>query len=83
MKTRCESCTSCGMPMENAEDFALGDKASPFCRYCTDPVGKLLPFEKILSSNAAYYKESQGLSDSAAMKMATDLLKNQPAWKNY
>lgn len=82
MKPKCESCSSCGMPMENAEDFALGDTSSAYCRYCTDKSGKLLPFEKILKSNADYYKESQGITEHAALKMATDLLKSQPAWKN-
>lgn len=81
MKSKCLSCSSCGMPMENAEDHALGNTASEFCRYCVDAAGALLPFEKILSSNASYYKESQGLTDQAAIKMATDLLKSQPAWK--
>lgn len=82
MNQKCKSCSSCGMPMENAEEFALGNTASEFCKYCTDKLGQLLPYEKILNSNAAYYKESQGLTEQAAMKMAQDLLKSQPAWKN-
>ena len=82
MKQKCLSCSSCGMPMENAEDYALSNTDSEFCRYCVDTGGKLLPFEKILNSNASYYQESQGLTEAAAMKMATYLLKSQPAWKN-
>jgi hypothetical protein len=70
------------MPMQNAEEFALGDLNSDFCKYCTDAAGKLLPFEQILKANADYFKESQGLAEHAAFKMATDLLKSQPAWKN-
>jgi hypothetical protein len=68
--------------MENAEEFALGDTTSEFCKYCTDQSGHLLPFEKILKSNTDYFKESQGLTEQAALKMATDLLRSQPAWKN-
>ena len=79
---KCPSCSSCGMPMEKTEDFALANSASVFCRYCADDTGKLLPFEQILKSNSDYFKESQGLSEQAAMKMASDLLKSQPAWKN-
>lgn len=82
MSEKCQSCSSCGMPLENTEDFALGDVGSAFCRYCTDKAGKLLPFEKILKANASYFQETQGLTETAALKMATDLLKNQPAWKN-
>lgn len=82
MKQKCLSCSSCGMPMENAEDYALSNTTSEFCRYCVDEAGKLLSFDKILNANASYFKESQGLTETAAMKMATDLLKSQPAWKN-
>ncbi|HWU43906.1 MAG TPA: zinc ribbon domain-containing protein [Bdellovibrio sp.] len=81
MKQKCQSCSSCGMPMENPEEFALGDTSSVYCKYCTDKNGKLLPFEKILKANTDYLKESQGLTEQAALKMATDLLKSQPAWK--
>jgi hypothetical protein len=69
------------MPMENAEDHALGNPGNEFCRYCTDESGKLLPFEKILKANSEYFQESQGLTPQAALKMATDLLQSQPAWK--
>ncbi len=82
MKPKCQSCASCGMPLENAEDFALGDTASSYCQYCTDKKGMLLPYEKILKANQDYFKESQGLTETAALKMATDLLKSQPAWKD-
>ena len=82
MKPKCKSCSSCGMPIENPKDFSLGDTSSDYCRYCTDKSGKLLPYEKILKANADYFKESQGLTNEAAHKMATDLLKSQPAWKN-
>jgi hypothetical protein len=82
MKTKCQSCSSCGMPMEHAEDFSLGNMTSEFCKYCTDKTGKLLGFDQILKANADYFQESQGLTAQAAVKMATDLLKSQPAWKN-
>ena len=78
---RCESCNSCGMPLNAAEDFAMGDETSTFCRYCVDKQGKLLPYETILKSNASYYQKSQGISESAAVQMARDLLVSMPAWK--
>ncbi len=82
MKPRCQSCNSCGMPLEKKDDFALGDTAAIYCAYCTDTQGKLLPYEQILKANTDYLKESQGLTDQAALKMAKDLLKEQPAWKH-
>jgi hypothetical protein len=82
MKQKCTSCNSCGMPLESKADFALGNTASTFCRYCVDEGGKLLPYDVILKNNAHYYTESQGLTQQAANKMASDLLKTMPAWKS-
>lgn len=83
MTTRCKSCGSCGMPMEKNEDFALGNTSSDYCRYCTDKVGKLLPFARILQMNADYLVESQGVTPEAAQKMASEMLKKLPAWQNH
>lgn len=82
MTGKCRSCASCAMPLEKAENFALGDTSSEYCRYCTDKSGKLLPFEKILKMNARHYVETQGITQEAALKMAIELLKSQPAWKS-
>ena len=62
MAEKCPACGSCGMPMEKPEDFALGDVTRPYCRYCTDARGELLPFEKVLETNARFYVESQGVT---------------------
>ncbi len=69
------------MPMEKLEDFALQNSGSDYCKYCTDEQGKLLPWEQILKVNADYFKDSQGITEVASVKMATDLLRAQPAWK--
>ncbi len=82
MKKKCESCNSCGMPLENQKDFALGDTNSIYCKYCVDKKGELLPYDTIVKNNVHYYKESQGLTDDAAKKMTLDLLKTMPAWKH-
>ena len=81
MQPKCESCNSCGMPLENKDDFAMGDTSSTFCKYCVDDKGKLLSYDTILKNNAAYYVESQGITELAAQKMAKDLLITMPAWK--
>lgn len=70
------------MPLENQDDYAIGDTSSPYCKYCVDTHGQLLPYETILKANAHYYQESQGLTEQAATKMAKDLLHSMPAWKN-
>ena len=55
MPEKCISCGSCGMPMEKPEDFALGDVTQPYCAWCTDARGKLLPYEQVLETNARIY----------------------------
>ena len=82
MKPRCESCNSCGMPLEKNEDFALGNLESIYCQYCVNSMGELLPYETILKNNVHYFQESQGLTEPAAIKMTKDLLKTMPAWKS-
>jgi hypothetical protein len=80
-QAKCPSCASCGMPLEKAADFALGDQKQPYCHFCTDKKGKLLPYEQILAMNAKYYVESQAVTPVAAQKMAADMLAAQPPWK--
>lgn len=79
---KCPACGSCGMPLEKPEDFALGDVTRPYCRYCTDASGELLPYEKVLETNASYYEESQGVKPDVAMRLAQAMLADMPAWRD-
>jgi len=69
------------MPMEKPEDFALGDVTQPYCSYCTDARGKLLPYEQVLETNARIYEQSQGVTPEAAKQLAQALLADMPAWR--
>lgn len=82
MIVKCVSCGSCGFPMEKPEDFALADPRQPYCRYCTDARGALLPYQTVLATNARHYLETQGVSDEAARGMAAALLASMPAWRD-
>lgn len=82
MNEKCKACGSCGVPLEKAEDYALGDPSQEYCCYCTDEKGGLLPYSEILEMNTKYYIESQGITEQAAQTMAANFLKSQPAWKN-
>src|SRR5260370_16878305 len=79
MAEKCISCGSCGMPMEKPEDFALGDVTQPYCSYCTDARGKLLPYEQVLETNARIYEQSQGVTPEAAKHFAQPLPADIPA----
>lgn len=80
MKT-CPSCYSCGMPLENPSDFALGDINQKFCSHCTDEKGNLKPYGEILEGLKNYLIHSQGLEQSAALDISKNILAKQPAWK--
>ncbi len=81
MQTKCDSCGSCGMPLEKPEDHALGDISNSYCVHCADHNGKLLPYDTVLKSNIQYFIDSQGLDEAAATKMAKEFLLDMPAWK--
>jgi len=68
--------------MEKPEDFALGDVTQPYCSYCTDARGKLLPYEQVLDINARIYEQSQGVTSEAAKRLAQALLADMPAWRD-
>jgi len=82
MADKCPACGSCGMPMERPEDFALGNPASLYCRYCTDAQGNLLPYEQVLATEIGFYVKSQGITPEAATRLAEALLADKPAWKS-
>ncbi|MBV8055486.1 MAG: hypothetical protein JOZ29_09295 [Deltaproteobacteria bacterium] len=82
MAEKCPACGSCGMPMEQPEDHALGDVSHEYCRYCTDARGELLPYEQVLATNARFYVESQGVTPAAADQMARAMLADMPAWRS-
>jgi len=81
MSDKCPACGSCGMPMERPEQFALGDPSSIYCSSCTDANGNLRSYEDIVSMNAQFYVQSQGITPEAARRMAQALLASMPAWK--
>jgi len=82
MADKCPACGSCGMPLEKPEDYALGDVTRPYCRYCTDARGELLPYEQVLETNKRFYVESQGITPEAATRMAREMLADMPAWRD-
>lgn len=74
-------CIACGMPMEKAEDFAMGDETKNYCRYCCNPDGSMQNFGQKLTSLTDFITRTQGLDQTVAEKTAKDMIKNLPAWK--
>jgi hypothetical protein len=81
MSLRCQSCNSCGMPFEKAEDHALGNTENEYCAYCVHPDGTLKSYDEILLGTAEFLIQSQGIDKKAAEAIARETLQNLPAWK--
>ena len=75
-------CESCGMPMKNMEDFGGGDPQNKYCRFCTDEKGNLKSYQEKVIDFKNLLMKTQDLSESQAVKMAKESLKQFPAWKN-
>lgn len=78
--TKCEACTSCGMPFRERTDYALGDESQPYCKNCTRQDGTLRSYDEVLALTARYFIDSQGVDPQVAERMAKDLLSTLPAW---
>ena len=82
MEKTCPSCYSCGMPLVNASDYALGDTNQQYCSHCTDSQGQLKPYEVVLNDTAHYLAHSQGLAMDAALGIAKEMIEKLPAWRD-
>lgn len=81
-KTNMKKCIACGMPMENPEDYAVGDPQKEYCRYCCHPDGTMQSYDEKLVSLTDFIVKTQGLDDKAANSAAKSMMAELPAWKN-
>jgi len=59
-------CISCGMPLEKAEHFPLGDESKEWCVYCARPDGSLKSYDEALAGMSGFIVQTQGLDPEAA-----------------
>ena len=74
------TCIACGMPMEGAEDHALGDVAKTYCRYCAREDGTMQSYPEKLGNYASWLISTQGLDPTIARGQAEVILRALPAW---
>jgi hypothetical protein len=74
-------CIACGMPMENPQDFPLGDEGKDYCIHCAKPDGGMQSYGEKLESMTAFIVRTQGLDSGAARTAAKEMLSKLPAWK--
>jgi hypothetical protein len=76
-------CIACGMPMKKASDYAMGDEAREYCRFCARPDGSMQSYEEKLEGLAEYIVRSQGIDREAAKKVSLRLMADLPAWRDH
>ena len=75
-------CIACGMPMETPSDFTMGDPAKDYCIHCARPDGSMQSFDEKKTSLAQFLMKTQGIDQTVANGMATQMMRRQPAWKS-
>ncbi len=75
-------CIACGMPMEKAEDHAMGDVTKDYCRHCARPDGSMQSYDEKVESMSRFLASTRGLPQEQARRQAMAHLGEQPAWKD-
>ena len=75
-------CIACGMPMEDPEDFAMGDESKKYCCYCARPDGSMQSYEEKLESMTEFMMGSEDLARDEAREAAISYMSDLPAWKD-
>ncbi|NLU31222.1 MAG: AraC family transcriptional regulator [Clostridiaceae bacterium] len=78
-----KTCIACGMPMEDISDFAGNDPGKDYCVHCARPDGEMQSFEEKRENLASFIVRTQGFNENAARKIAEDMMRKLPAWKDY
>lgn len=77
-------CIACSMPMENPQDFWLGDETKDSCVYCTNADGSIKSCEEIFNWWVEFFKSASGCSQELAERIVRKNMKNLPYWiENY
>jgi len=78
-----KNCIACGMPMEQASDFAMNDTTKNYCVHCARPDGSMQSFDEKRESLAGFIIKTQGLDKDAAVYAAEGMMKKLPAWQAH
>lgn len=67
--------------MDKPEDHGGGDVNNPFCKYCTDEKGNLMPRDQVRAKMIQFHIQKQGKTQEEAEKLTDQLMGTMPAWK--
>lgn len=74
-------CIACGMPMNEAREYAMGDVTKDYCVHCARPDGSMQNYEEKLRGMTDFIVRTQGLDPAVAERAAEDAMRRLPAWK--
>lgn len=77
-----KTCIACGMPMQEASDFAMHDPGRDYCIHCARADGSMQSFEEKLAEMTDFIVKTQGFDKSAAAGLARNRMRRLPAWKD-
>ena len=73
-RTSQSTCESCGMPIESG----------PYCAHCTDPAGRLQPFEERFERMIGWQARRQPDATRAELERDTlAYMATLPAWRDH
>ena len=76
-----KSCIACGMPMNDASDFAMNDVNKDYCVHCARPDGSMQSFDEKKEDLTDFVIKTQGLAPEIAESAALYMMKKLPAWE--
>ena len=74
-------CEACGMPMNQKEDFALGDLHAACCVYCVNPDGSVKSCEEIFEGGVQFFMTKLGGDRKLAEKVIRKNMRMQSYWQ--
>ena len=77
-----KNCISCGMPMKEKSDYAMGDESKDYCVHCANEDGSMHSFEEQKAAMTGFIIKTQGLAWEAAESAALSMMKKFPAWQS-
>jgi Putative zinc ribbon domain len=83
MTTDTLTCDSCGMPLATAEDHALADVHSRYCKYCVNPDGQVQDFDERFERMLQWAIKRDGLDHDAAVEKTRAYMRTMPAWRQH
>lgn len=75
-----KTCIACGVPMNEATDYAMNDTGKDYCIHCARPDGTMQSFEEKRDSLANFIIKTQGFDKNVAVQTAVNMMMKLPAW---